>query len=81
MLIESICAISLLRSPRSIRRRICLSRAERICMSLCFASEVGRCCPMIRRYRVAVGEEGLHVEFIPVESETMLSAIRIVKVY
>lgn len=45
------------------------------------AEEVGRCRPMIRRYRVAVGEEGLHVEFIPVESETMLSAIRIVKVY
>ncbi len=50
-------------------------------MSINVAAEVGRLRPMIRRYRVTINDEGLTVDFKSAESETMLSAIRIVKVF
>ena len=46
------------------------------------AAEVGRCAPFTRRYRVEVTNgKGLSIDFKAVEGETMLSAIRILKVY
>lgn len=46
------------------------------------AAETGRRTPMTRRYRVILKNgEGLCVGFTPVRSETMLSAIRILRLY
>lgn len=46
------------------------------------AAEVGRCTPMVRRYRVeVVDNQGLTIDFKAIEGETMLSAIRILKIY
>lgn len=66
-----------------VRRRFDVALNGRtVTTALDVAAEAGRCRPMVRRYRVAAsGRSGIAVQFTPVEAETMLSAVRILKVY
>lgn len=64
------------------RRFDIVANGEVMSRALNVAAEVGRCTPFTRRYRIEVSEgRGLNLEFKAVEGETMLSAIRILKVY
>lgn len=66
-----------------VRRRFDVALNGRtVTAALDVAAEAGLCRPMVRRYRVsASGRSGISVEFVPVEAETMLSAVRILKIY
>lgn len=65
-----------------VRRFDIAINGSTVAMSLDVAAEVGRCAPFVRRYRVEVTDgKGLSIDFKAVEGETMLSAIRILKVY
>lgn len=72
------------RGEKAVRRRFDIGiNGDSLTHALDVAAETGgRCRPMIRRYRIsASGGEGITVNFTPLEAETMLSAIRILKVY
>ena len=66
-----------------VRRRFDIAlNGHTVTTALDVAAEAGLCRPMVRRYRVAASDRsGITVEFVPVEAETMLSAVRILKIY
>lgn len=68
---------------RAVKRSFDIAiNGQTVTRGLDVAAEVGSCTPYARRYRVEVCDgKGLTVDFTPVEAETMLSAIRILKVY
>lgn len=68
---------------KRVRRRFDVALNGRtVTTALDVAAEAGLCRPMVRRYRIAATDRsGIAVEFVPVEAETMLSAVRILKIH
>ena len=66
-----------------VRRRFDIAlNGHTVTTALDVAAEAGLCRPMERCNRVAASDRsGITVEFVPVEAETMLSAVRILKIY